>query len=436
MNCKHISPSIPTPRLISSSPELPDAALALLAKADLFFLSSSNGTSDMDTNIRGGPPGFVRVFSNNADGAVIVWPEYSGNRLYQTLGNLQTTPLAGLVVPDFESGDVLYTTGRTEIFIGKQAATLLPGSNLAIKLTITTARFVETGLAFRGVLGERSPYNPKIRHLSTEKAATVPQITNQKEVTARLIKKEIITPTIARFRFRVSDPVVAGTWKPGQYVTFSFEKELGEGYSHMRDDDPTSLNDDYLRTFTISSFPDGKNTNAEFEITIRKVGKVTEHLFQSSARSGLTVPLLGYGGEFRFHEDNVGGLIPFVASGVGITPLLGQLPGIDSSRVRLFWTVNVRDIALVSDTFSRFPGLQKTSAIFITGTSGRIPAANRRSLEQLAESGTRLERRRLQADDLHVSGARRWYICTGTELRTSILKWLAGEMVVYENFDY
>ena len=163
---------------------------------------------------------------------------------------------------------------------------------------------------------------------------------------------------------------------------------------------------------------------------------MTQHLFQSNARSGLTVTLLGFGGEFRFHDDKVGGLIPFVASGVGITPLLGQLPGIDTSRVRLFWTVNVKDVAFVSDTFSRFPALQKTSAIFVTGTSGRVAAANRRSLEQLAETGTRLERRRLQADDLHMSGAGRWYICTGTELRTTILKWLAGEMVVYENFDY
>lgn len=96
----------------------------------------------------------------------------------------------------------------------------------------------------------------------------------------------------------------------------------------------------------------------------------------------------------------------------------------------------MRDFALVTDTFSRFPDLQKNSALFITGTSGRVSAANRRSLEQLAESGTRLERRRLQVDDLHVSEAERWYICTGTELRTAILKWLAGEMVMYEDFDY
>jgi NAD(P)H-flavin reductase len=437
MNCKHIRPSIPTPRLVSDSPHLPEAALALIAKADTIFLSSSNHESDMDTNIRGGPPGFVRVLSNSTDGAVLVWPEYSGNRLYQSLGNLQTTPLAGLVFPDFDSGDVLYVTGKTEILAGKQAATLLPGSNLAVKITLSAARFVENGLAFRGDLGERSPYNPRVRYLSTEKGLNVPQVSGHSGMIAKLIKKEILTPTIARFRFRISDPASAGTWKPGQYVTLSFEQELGgQGYSHMRDDDPTSLNDSYMRTFTVSSFPRRDGPDEEFEITIRNVGKVTNYLFRSSDRSGLDISMPGFGGDFRFRDEDVEGVMPFIASGIGITPLLGQLPGVDVSRVRLYWTLNVKDIALVTDTFSRYPELPKVSAIFITGTSGKISAAQQRSIEKFASLGARVERRRVQSSDLQDLGAERWYLCTGTELRRMILAWLAGKMVIYENFDY
>ncbi len=37
----------------------------------------------MDVNIRGGPQGFVRVTENAKQ---IVWPDYSGNRIYQSLG--------------------------------------------------------------------------------------------------------------------------------------------------------------------------------------------------------------------------------------------------------------------------------------------------------------------------------------------------------------
>ena len=47
----------------------------------------------MGTNHRGGSPGFVRVASNKPGpgGCTLVYPEFSGNRLYQTLGNLYTT---------------------------------------------------------------------------------------------------------------------------------------------------------------------------------------------------------------------------------------------------------------------------------------------------------------------------------------------------------
>ena len=49
-------------------------ALGLLDRADLFFLSSVHGDS-MDTNHRGGPPGFVRVLKNGDDEVVLVYPE-------------------------------------------------------------------------------------------------------------------------------------------------------------------------------------------------------------------------------------------------------------------------------------------------------------------------------------------------------------------------
>ena len=133
--------------------------------------------------------------------------------------------------------------------------------------------------------------------------------------------KKIITPTIARFKFQVADPQKASKWKPGQYVALSFQDELDIGYSHMRDDDPKSLNDDFLRTFTVSSRQDA--LPGEFEITIREVGPVTEHLFQHNVRADLEVPLQGFGGEF-FLQQGEGEKISYIAGGVGITPLLAQ----------------------------------------------------------------------------------------------------------------
>ena len=199
----------------------------------------------MGTNHRGGSPGFVRVAKNDASGTVLVYPEFSGNRLYQTLGNLYTSPRAGLIFPNFDSGDALYLTTTTEIVFGKDATAVLPRSNLVVKLHVSAARLVKNSLSFRGNNLERSPYNPPVRYLPAEKALPDAQTSNSRVIYATLLARDPLTPTIARFRFSIGDPEASGRWTPGQYVALAFEDELSVGYSHMRDDDPWSLNDDY-----------------------------------------------------------------------------------------------------------------------------------------------------------------------------------------------
>lgn len=431
MNKKHIVPAKPDSKLISDSPQLSATAVELLSRADTIFISSSHGATTMDTNNRGGPPGFMRVQSNNASGAVIVYPEYSGNRLYQTLGNLETTPLAGFVVPDFDTGNVLYFTGSTEILAGKDAAAVLPRSNLAVRVTIAAAIFVENGLGFRGEAGDPSPYNPSVRYLVNEKQVPGTQKVNDPESMATLIKKEDITPSIQRFRFRISGRK-AISWSAGQYVTLSFEDELNMGYSHMRDDDPTSLNDDFVRTFTVSSYP-GRNMPADqFEIMVRRHGPVTKYLSQVNERAGLEVPLKGFGGSFNVSSGK--SIVPYVAGGIGITPLLAQLPELDISQLRLFWSISFNDLGLVHDVFQRWPQLPLSTTLFITNVE--LDGADRQMWDGIQSSGVQIIRRRMQAGDLDLALADVWYLCAGVALKGMILNWLVGKTVVYEDFNY
>ncbi|KAL9610394.1 MAG: hypothetical protein Q9167_004904 [Letrouitia subvulpina] len=400
LNKKNITPVIPEPSLASDSLPLPNEAVRLLDKADLFFISSSYHHSYMGTNDRGGPKGFVRIFQNDTSETVLVYPEYSGNRLYQTLGNLQTTPQAGLVFPDFETGDVLYVTGTTEIVVGKKAAAILPRSNLAVKIHVSSARFVYKGLAFRGQDGEPSPYNPPVRFLATERFPMDAQAVSDKVAYAKLIQKDILAPSIARFRFSISDPEAAGRWSPGQYVALAFEEELGLGYSHMRDDDPASLNDDLTRTFTVSSHKGGELPEDEFEVTIRNVGKVTSFLFKQQVRSGLEIPLRGFGGSFVVKQSS-GEITPFVAGGVGITPLLSQLNDLHVPDIRLFWTVHRRDLGLVLDSFMRRPDLAYVTRVFITGLgTDAEPSTGIDMLQKIKVSGATVLARRMDRQDI------------------------------------
>lgn len=382
----------------------------------------------MDTNHRGGPPGFVRILTNDDNSLTLVYPEYSGNRFYQTLGNLITTPQAGLVFPDFTTGNVLYVTGRTEILTGKDASSLIAHTNLAVKIDVEAVRFVTDGLGFRGREGEYSPYNPPVRYLSTEQRHGIEN--NEKQVHAKLIKKEILTPTIGRFRFQVVGGDKAKDWRPGQYVALSFHDELDMGYSHMREDDPKSLNDDFLRTFTVSSRQDSL-TGDEFEITIRRVGAVTDFLFKYNPRVELEVPLMGFGGEF-FLNQTAGENISFIAAGVGITPLLPQAQDLDLARFKLYWTIRADDLELVRGTFERIPGLAKSTVLFVTGST-EISSDEWKTLE---ESGAVLQKRRIAKDDLKGGSVSRWYLCTGTSLRDALLGWLDGQTVHYEDFNY
>ena len=445
LNKKDIVLTTPAPVVVSDQLPLSEGAVALIAQADLFFLTSFQ-PSHMSTNHRGGPPGFVRVAKNDASGTILVYPEYSGNRLYQTLGNLRLDPRAGIAIPDFNTGNILYLTCTAKILFGEAAASTLPRSNLAVQLLVTSARLVEKGLGFRGSLGERSPYNPPVRFLSNEKASSTDAQANSdgKTAYAKLLSRTLLSPTIARFKFSISDPAMAGTWTPGQYVALAFEDELSGGYAHMNDDDPKSLNDDYIRTFTVSSPPrasgcGGDIQHDEFEITIRNVGKVTGFLFKANIRAGLELPLKGFSGTFSIVQAEDGDEVtPFVAGGIGITPLLAQMQRLDLQPLMLLWTVNLKDIGFVLDTFERCPELARSARVFISNLSDRKGIDTDLVLAKIRDLGVQVTGRRLTKEDLdEVQGSSNtWYLCTGPALRKSLLGWLEGKMTVYEDFDY
>jgi ferredoxin-NADP reductase len=384
----------------------------------------------MDTNNRGGPPGFIRAISNTE----IAYPEYSGNRLYQSLGNLINFPAIGMVIPDFETGNVLHITGIAEILMGEKANALIPRTNVVIKIKLVDTRLIRQGLSFRGKAGEPSPYNPPVKLLATEGNLGA-NFGSQPEGTATLIDKDDITPTITRYRFRASHPV---KYRPGQWVALDFSEELNMGYSHMRDDDPTSLNDDFVRTFTVSSHPDELPEN-EFEIVARLHGPVTEFLKKqrTASRNTLEVKLRGFGGDFKMAASAQQEVLPFIAGGVGITPLMGQLKELDLSKLRLIWITKAEDTDLVLDTFKRYPGLAESTTLFFTGKKG--PRGDSSKLDTIRNSGaTVIIGRPADANELIKAApkAEIWYLCAGKALRKQLLEWLAGKKVEFENFDY
>lgn len=94
-------------------------ARALVAAADALFIASATpdtaeSAGGADVSHRGGRPGFVRL-DERAGATVLTLPDFAGNNLFNTVGNLLREPRAGLLVPDFDRGALLSLTGRTEL---------------------------------------------------------------------------------------------------------------------------------------------------------------------------------------------------------------------------------------------------------------------------------------------------------------------------------
>jgi predicted pyridoxine 5'-phosphate oxidase superfamily flavin-nucleotide-binding protein len=93
------------------SSSLDERARALVAGADTLFTATWHPGGGADASHRGGRPGFVRV----RDERTLEFPDYPGNNMFNTLGNLVTNPGVGLLIVDFEHGDLLQLTGRARI---------------------------------------------------------------------------------------------------------------------------------------------------------------------------------------------------------------------------------------------------------------------------------------------------------------------------------
>ena len=84
--------------------------MAALHLTDTIFVATESPERGYDVSHRGGGAGFVKVVGPRT----IRWPEFAGNSMFNTLGNLLHDPRAGVVIPDFARHRVLQLTGTAE----------------------------------------------------------------------------------------------------------------------------------------------------------------------------------------------------------------------------------------------------------------------------------------------------------------------------------
>ena len=143
-----------TERLVRTA-TLGDEDVALIARADTFFFGTVHPTRGADASHRGGSPGFVRVA-----GGRLWWPDYPGNNMFNSLGNLEVDKTAALLFVDFESGTSLQLSGTADVeWITPGVPGDDGGTGRRVRFTMESAASGHR-LAVRSGAPQPSPHNP------------------------------------------------------------------------------------------------------------------------------------------------------------------------------------------------------------------------------------------------------------------------------------
>ncbi|WP_205124452.1 pyridoxamine 5'-phosphate oxidase family protein [Tsukamurella sputi] len=117
---------LPRPAATSTqrTPSLTPVHRAVLARAGTFILGTTHPLRGPDASHRGGSPGFVRL-----DGAELWWPDYPGNNVFNSLGNLESDSDAAMYFP---GGAGLHVSGTARVLY--EQPHLAPGEPAASRL--------------------------------------------------------------------------------------------------------------------------------------------------------------------------------------------------------------------------------------------------------------------------------------------------------------
>ena len=131
---------------------------AFIESLGFFFIATADAEGRPDCSFKGGPPGFARVAAPDQ----LVFPDYDGNGMFKSLGNIAANPHVGLLfIAMGEAPKRLRVNGRAQVAREDPAMAAIPGAQLLVKVT-PTAIFPNCPRYVPNMqLVEPSPYVPK-----------------------------------------------------------------------------------------------------------------------------------------------------------------------------------------------------------------------------------------------------------------------------------
>jgi ferredoxin-NADP reductase/predicted pyridoxine 5'-phosphate oxidase superfamily flavin-nucleotide-binding protein len=308
----------PATRLAQHYSELDEAAKAMIAEADTFFVASYvdvEGERSVDVSHRGGQSGFVQVEGNR-----LTIPDFAGNLFFNTLGNLLANPKAGLLFIDFNSGDLLQLSGRTEIILEGPQVEAFQGAERLWTFHVEHVVRRPAALALRWRFDGVSPTSLLTGTWAQAKARLQARALGDSWRPLRVVKIEPESHDIRSIYLEPADGAGLPLFHAGQHLPLRFNID---GEVH-------------IRTYSLSSAP----SDDFFRISVKRDGRVSSHLHEQ-VHVGDLLEARAPQGHFTVAPHERRPLV-LMAAGVGITPLLSMLrevvyQGLRTRRIRPTW---------------------------------------------------------------------------------------------------
>lgn len=109
-----------------------DENRTFIQRCPMVFVATADEHGHPECSYKGGLPGFVRIL----DGQTLAIPDYDGNGMYRSWGNLLVNPSIGLLFIDFENQSRLRVNGSAKISADDPLRAQYPGSAFIVRVTV------------------------------------------------------------------------------------------------------------------------------------------------------------------------------------------------------------------------------------------------------------------------------------------------------------
>ncbi|KLN60695.1 hypothetical protein WH96_09360 [Kiloniella spongiae] len=292
---------------------LDKTAKGIIGKADTFFIASayfpdnSDHRFGVDVSHRGGKPGFLKV----VDDKTLLFPDFPGNNHFNTFGNIELYPKAGLLVPDFETGDLLYITGLAEVIWDGPEVQVFADAQRIVQIKVEEVRLVEQSLPMSWNF---ESYSPSLDLTGTwEEAEEALSTSKDRNAWRRYVvaKIEQESESISSFYLVPEDKRTLARYEPGQHLPIRVSMPRASSKEEDKE---------VRRTYTISNAFNGRY----YRLSIKReeAGLVSRH-FHDRIKPGDIIEAQAPRGDFYLDKESTRPVV-FLSGGVGVTPMMAM----------------------------------------------------------------------------------------------------------------